>query len=83
MRFKCVCKIWQSLIQKDDHFIDLHRSQTHSGLLICPPSMYTYGQSCYLLAELLVLDEGSGGGATVHRKIRGIDRYASFLQPLN
>ncbi|KAI3945624.1 hypothetical protein MKW92_032105 [Papaver armeniacum] len=86
MRFKCVCKRWQSLIQKDDHFIDLHhtRSQTRKSLLICPPTMYTYGEICYLLAELLIPDEGSGGGATVHKKIPDIDRPdASLLQPLN
>lgn len=43
MRFKLVCKRWRSLIQKDDHFIDLHhtRSQTRKSLLICPPTMYT------------------------------------------
>ncbi|KAI3976980.1 hypothetical protein MKX01_008838 [Papaver californicum] len=44
--------------------------------------MYTYGESCYLLAEL-VLDEDSGGGATVHKKIPDIGPNVSLLQPLN
>lgn len=86
MRFKLVCKRWRSLIQKDDHFIDLHhtRSQTRKSLLICPPTMYTYRKKCYLLAELLIPDEGSGGGVTVHKKIPDVDRpNASLLRPLN
>ncbi|KAI3964982.1 hypothetical protein MKW92_009953, partial [Papaver armeniacum] len=87
MRFKLVCKRWRSLIQKDDYFINLHhsRSQTRKSLLICPPTMYTYNRKrCYLLAELLIPDEGSGGGAKVHTKIPGVDRpNASLHRSLN
>ncbi|KAI3934061.1 hypothetical protein MKW92_018897, partial [Papaver armeniacum] len=77
VRFKCVCKNWQSLIQRDQLFIDLHfnRSQTRScsgtvgatSLLIWDRTE----QRCLLSAELLLPYEssGGGGGAAVQREI--------------
>ncbi|KAI3956746.1 hypothetical protein MKW92_027012, partial [Papaver armeniacum] len=64
MRFKCVCKSWQSLIQRDGHFIDLHfsRSRTRScngtvgatSLLFRVPSLWYRNGRCLLSAELLI-----------------------------
>ncbi|XP_026416258.1 putative F-box protein At2g02030 [Papaver somniferum] len=34
MRFKCVCKHWQSIIQNDDFFIDLHLSRSKTVSLL-------------------------------------------------
>ncbi|CAN1161464.1 Putative F-box protein At4g38870 [Linum perenne] len=36
MRFKCVCKAWKSIIEKDEHFINLHHthSQSRPGFFI-------------------------------------------------
>ncbi|KAI3830877.1 hypothetical protein MKW92_050985, partial [Papaver armeniacum] len=91
MRFKCVCKRWQALIQKDRHFVDLHFTLSKTlgsrvgvfSLLIMP---HTYRERCLLLAELRILSEnGSGGGvAIVHTKIPHVDRrHASCLPPVN
>ncbi|KAI3904957.1 hypothetical protein MKW92_033320 [Papaver armeniacum] len=92
MRFKSVCKHWRTLIQKDWRFIDLHfmRSQSHrvgaTSLLIRPPTTHTYGEHCFLLAELLTLQGGGDrGGAIVHTKIPdlGYQGGVTFLQPVN
>ncbi|KAI3967119.1 hypothetical protein MKW92_048151 [Papaver armeniacum] len=32
VRFKCVCKQWESIIQKDDFFIDLHFSRSKAAM---------------------------------------------------
>ncbi|XP_026397045.1 putative F-box protein At2g02030 [Papaver somniferum] len=81
VRFKCVCKNWESLIQKDQLFSDLHfnRSQTHScsgttSLLIWVSSLWDRterNERCLLSAELLLPydSSGEGGGASVQRKI--------------
>ncbi|XP_026397044.1 F-box protein At2g07140-like [Papaver somniferum] len=80
MRFKCVCESWQSLIQRDGHFIDLHfsRSRTRScngtvgatSLLVRVPSLWYRNGRCLLSAKLLIPSEsGNGGGAAVQMKI--------------
>ncbi|XP_026453656.1 putative F-box protein At2g02030 [Papaver somniferum] len=79
-KFKCVCKNWQSLIQRDQLFIDLHfnRSQTRScsgtvgatSLLIWDTTERNE-QRCLLSAELLLPydSSGGGGGAAVQTEI--------------
>ncbi|KAI3956745.1 hypothetical protein MKW92_027011 [Papaver armeniacum] len=85
IRFKCVCKTWQYLIQKDPHFIGLHftRSQTRScngtvgatSLLIMVPSLWYWNKGnerCFLSAELLLPSDecgNVGGGGAVQGKI--------------
>ncbi|XP_026429849.1 F-box/kelch-repeat protein At4g19930-like [Papaver somniferum] len=82
MRFKCVCKIWQSLIQKDPHFISLHftRSQTRScngtvgatSLLVRVPSLWYWdkgNERCFLSAELLLPSDDVREGAAVQGEI--------------
>ncbi|KAI3850613.1 hypothetical protein MKW92_037185 [Papaver armeniacum] len=78
-RFKCVCKHWRFLIEKDPYFINLHlsRSRTHpSAFIIVPiapkePFQYVKGASYihrgyknwFMTAELF-FDEGQGGTAS-------------------
>ncbi|KAI3977114.1 hypothetical protein MKX01_042804 [Papaver californicum] len=82
MRFKCVCKPWQSLIKNDRHFIDLHftRSNTAPTPLSILIGVYNLEKSrevSLLLTELLLPSdgedehEGGGRGTTVQRKILG------------
>ncbi|RZC58065.1 hypothetical protein C5167_005368 [Papaver somniferum] len=35
MRFKCVCKLWKSIIEEDSHFINLHLGHSEK-----PPSLF-------------------------------------------
>ncbi|KAI3961603.1 hypothetical protein MKW92_032797 [Papaver armeniacum] len=77
MKFKCVCKSWQLLIEKDRRFIDLHftRSKSRSTLYILPrtPEYETRRdrESWFLLAELSLPSavELVRGRATFQRQI--------------
>ncbi|XP_026429235.1 putative F-box protein At1g32420 [Papaver somniferum] len=73
MRFKCVCKSWQFLIEKDRHFIDLHfaRSEPSTFILLKTPN-YKTRKPCFLSAKLVLPSEDDGlegGGATFQRQI--------------
>ncbi|KAI3865872.1 hypothetical protein MKW92_009071, partial [Papaver armeniacum] len=75
MRFKCVCKRWQSLIHKDRSFIDLHFTRSKSCSFVdggCGISLFmrwpkdVRGPNIYLSTELLLSE---GGVATVQREV--------------
>ncbi|KAI3859771.1 hypothetical protein MKW92_023262 [Papaver armeniacum] len=58
MRFKCVCKQWQSLIQKDQPLIDLHFSRSKTTRRV---SLLRMGElndiKCMMLMELVISSE--------------------------
>ncbi|XP_026378639.1 F-box protein At1g30790-like [Papaver somniferum] len=80
VRFKCVCKDWQFLIQEDSYFINLHfnQSQKHPILLFIPDTdEHPHGflqegmiqhESPYEKVELVTIDlmlEGKGRTASL------------------
>ncbi|KAI3895532.1 hypothetical protein MKW92_005664 [Papaver armeniacum] len=75
MRFKCVCKRWQSLIHKDRRFIDLHFTRSKSRSFVdggCGISLFmrwpkvVLGPNIYLSTELVLYE---GGVTTVQREV--------------
>ncbi|KAI3859768.1 hypothetical protein MKW92_023259 [Papaver armeniacum] len=68
MRFKCVCKHWQTLIQRDDFFVDLHYSRSKEANTV---SLVRIGTlllkdvvseiKCMLEMELILPSEGKKG----------------------
>ncbi|XP_026408423.1 uncharacterized protein LOC113303594 [Papaver somniferum] len=78
-RFKCVCKHWRFLIEKDPYFINLHlsRSRTHPSVFIIIPiapkepfqhvkgtSYIHRGYKNWFMTAELLFDEGQGGTAS-------------------
>ncbi|KAI3862898.1 hypothetical protein MKX03_014854 [Papaver bracteatum] len=68
MRFKCVCKDWQSLIQRDDFFVDLHYSRSKEANSVSLVRMGTVRlkdmvseTKCMLEMELILPSEGKKG----------------------
>ncbi|OVA05242.1 F-box domain [Macleaya cordata] len=86
MRFKCVCKRWQSLIQ-DHSFVDLHltQSQRRPDLLIAVP-----GED---VVRFFSAEDTFEGGAAIHRieipswghgalgSINGLICFVDLLEP--
>ncbi|KAI3859769.1 hypothetical protein MKW92_023260 [Papaver armeniacum] len=83
MRFKCVCKHWQSVIQKDHFFIDLHYSLSKISnrvSLVRIGKLMNHGNSYLISMELLLPSDdeeekgcvSSGVGAMPERKYHSI-----------
>ncbi|KAI3894935.1 hypothetical protein MKX03_022873 [Papaver bracteatum] len=74
MRFKCVCKQWQSLIQRDRSFIDLHltRSKTSCNFAVGGISLFikwpTWHSFDFSSVELIL---SQGRVETVRREVPG------------
>lgn len=86
MRFKCVCKSWKSLIEKDPYFINLHFTRSKVvGRSILTEMFTTENYARVLSAKLLLPSEdGHGGGATFEREIPvGPHRCLDYLHMLN
>ncbi|XP_026412768.1 putative F-box protein At1g32420 [Papaver somniferum] len=97
MRFKCLSKHWCSVIQKDQHFIDLHflQSKARTNLLLTVPRERNgYIQSWsvddnlypfrYFLAIADLFSEGGEVPSVVHTTTREIDTGSySITKPVN
>ncbi|OVA17700.1 F-box domain [Macleaya cordata] len=81
MRFKCICKSWQSLIQSDPHFVDLQFSQskTRPVQLISSAPPVKQGTSFFSADNLL--EEGTDHGAAIH--IATTSWTQPMLKPVN
>ncbi|KAI3881662.1 hypothetical protein MKX03_030655 [Papaver bracteatum] len=85
MRFKCVCKNWQSVILKDDLFIDLHlsRSKAASSVSLLRVGELKNIEYCFISMELLLSSEEDGhlaavGATSAWKYPFPIDKMCSF-----
>ncbi|KAI3971139.1 hypothetical protein MKW92_013680 [Papaver armeniacum] len=86
MRFKCVCKSWKSLIEKDLYFIDLHFTRSKAVEASILVEMFTLENYARVLSAKLLLpsEDGQEGGATFEKEIPvGPHRCLDYLHMLN
>ncbi|KAI3864226.1 hypothetical protein MKW92_044214 [Papaver armeniacum] len=84
MRFKCVSKTWQSLIQNDSYFIGLHFAQPKTCTSILVGTHNPENKKCWLLVELqLPSEDGREGGAKFQREIPLLPQHNGIFYILN
>ncbi|KAI3864231.1 hypothetical protein MKW92_044219, partial [Papaver armeniacum] len=84
MRFKCVSKTWQSLIEKDSYFSGLHLAQSKTCTSILVGTHSPGNRQCWLSVELQVPSEdGQGGGAKFQREIPLLPQHNGLLDVVN
>ncbi|KAI3972034.1 hypothetical protein MKW92_042639, partial [Papaver armeniacum] len=84
MRFKCVSKTWQSLIEKDSYFSGLHFDQSKTCTSILVSTHSSGNKKCWLSVELqLPSEDGRQGGAKFQREIPLLPQHNGVIHVMN